>query len=175
MSLAGCAFAHRAAAAAFLAFAGWACFSSGSCHVDGAMFCLLVSSCGRLTWARRYLRTHSPCYYRAELCALAAYPSFFYVSSAVRTGRKVQFEDCRAFSCGVQPRQIESLSLSLRMQQQHMLAISSVAVSTYGSRVEVAENSTIWCVVPSALSGWSADCGDFPVGLGEQFANLISR
>ena len=56
-----------------------------------------------------------------------------------------------------------------------MLAISSVAVSTYGSRVEVAENSTIWCVVPSALSGWSADCGDFPVGLGEQFANLISR
>ena len=69
MSLAGCAFAHRAAAAAFLAFAGWACFSSGSCHVDGAMFCLLVSSCGRLTWARRYSRTHSPCYYCAELCA----------------------------------------------------------------------------------------------------------
>ena len=69
----------------------------------------------------------------------------------------------------------QSLSLSLRMQQQHMLAISSVAVSTYGSLVEVAENSTIWYVVPSALSGWSADYGDFPVGLGEQFANLISR
>ena len=107
MSLAGCAFAHRAAAAAFLAFAGWACFSSGSCHVDGAMFCLLVSSCGRLAWARRYSRTHSLCCYRAELWALAAYLSFFYVSSAVRPGRKVQFEDYRAFSCGVQLRQME--------------------------------------------------------------------
>ena len=119
MSLAGCAFAHRAAAAAFLAFAGWACFSSGSCHVDGAMFCLLVSSCGRLTWARRYSRTHSPCCYRAELWALAAYLSFFYVSSAVRTGRKVQFEDCRAFSCGVQPRRIESLSLAAHAAATH--------------------------------------------------------
>ena len=119
MSLAGCAFAHRAAAAAFLAFAGWACFSSGSCHVDGAMFCLLVSSCGRLTWARRYSRTHSPCYYCAELCALAAYPSFFYVSSAVRTGRKVQFEDCWSFSFGVQPRRIESLSLAAHAAATH--------------------------------------------------------
>ena len=119
MSLAGCAFAHRAAAAAFLAFAGWACFSSGSCHVDGAMFCLLVSSCGRLTWAWRYSRTHSPCCYRAELWALAAYLSFFYVSSAVRTGRKVQFEDCRAFSCGVQPRRIESLSLAAHAAATH--------------------------------------------------------
>ena len=119
MSLAGCAFAHRAAAAAFLAFAGWACFSSGSCHVDGAMLCLLVSSCGRLTWARHYSRTHSPCYYRAELCALAAYLSFFYDSSAVRTGRKMQFEDCRSFSFGVQPRRIESLSLAAHAAATH--------------------------------------------------------
>ena len=119
MSLAGRPFAHREVAEAFLAFAGWACFSSGSCHVNREMFCLLVSSCGRLTWARRYSRTHSPCCYRAELWALAAYLSFFYVSSAVRTGRKVQFEDCRAFSCGVQPRRIESLSLAAHAAATH--------------------------------------------------------
>ena len=46
---------HRAAEVVFLASAGWSCFSSGSCRVNGATFCLLVLSFGRRAWARCFL------------------------------------------------------------------------------------------------------------------------